>query len=85
MTYKEAQKLSDIIYDIGNSDSDLIAFYYDPIVESLVQIVSCEYDKRSRGYTFTLEDQSVYLHEEMILEYVIVYRQVQDWLNETTI
>lgn len=33
MTYKEAEKLSDIVYDIGNSDSDLIAFYYDPIVE----------------------------------------------------
>lgn len=85
MTYKEAQKLSDIVYDIGNSDSDLIAFYYDPIVESLVQIVSSELDAITRGYTFTLEDQAVYLHEEMILEYVIVYRQVEDWLNETTI
>lgn len=85
MTFKEAKKLSDVLYDIGNSDCDLIAFYYDPIVESLTQIISYTYDNKSKGYTFTLEDQTVYLHEEMILEYVVVYKQVQDWLNEKTI
>lgn len=81
MTFKEADKLADILYGVIYGSSDLIVFVYDPINEVITQITDYKIDEISRTYTFTLEDNTTIIQEDLIVEYVIVYKQVEDWLN----
>lgn len=85
MTYRQADKLVDILYGVTSGSSDLIVFVYDPINESITQIIDYKLDDVSRTYTFTLEDNTTIIQEDLIVEYVIVYKQVEDWLNIKTI